>query len=63
MLTALTHMILRRTVKKWFATDKDVRDTRRKLAGFIGRTDRLRRGWTIAPVAGSDSLHKIAPTI
>ena len=62
MLTALTHLILRRTVKKWFATDTDVRDTRRKLAGFIGRTDRLRRGWTIAPVAGSDTLHKIAPT-
>jgi acetyl esterase/lipase len=63
MMTALTHAILRRTVKRWFDTDTDVTATRRKLAAFIARTDRMRRGWAAAPAgtAGGGALHLIAP--
>jgi acetyl esterase/lipase len=63
MLTAVTHMILRQTVKKWFAGDTDVHDTRRKLDRFIGLTDGVRRGWAVTPAgtAAGASLHRIAP--
>ena len=63
MITALTHMILRRTVKRWFNTDTDVTETRRKLAAFIARTDRLQRGWAVTPAgtAGGATLHMLAP--
>jgi monoterpene epsilon-lactone hydrolase len=75
MLTRLTHFILRRTVKRWFDSDTDVRETRRKLDAFIGRTDRLRRGWVVTaqgaatgaaqeaagPQQAGSGLHMIAP--
>jgi acetyl esterase/lipase len=61
MLTAMTHFLLRRTVKKWFDTDTDPAATRRKIARFIGLTDRLPRGWSVTPVAGQPRLHMIAP--
>ena len=59
MLTALIDFLLRRTVKRWFANDTDVRDTRRKLDRFIGVTDRLSSAWKISDVAHGLSL--IAP--
>ncbi len=63
MLTALTHLILRRTVKRWFDSDTDVTETRRKLARFIGLTDRLPRGWRVNAVESGAgvALHMIAP--
>ncbi len=60
MLTAFTDFLLRRTVKRWFANDTDVRDTRRKLDRFIGVTDRLNSAWKIKPAASG--LFVIAPT-
>jgi acetyl esterase/lipase len=41
MLTALTNFLLRLTIRRWFANDADLRDTRRKLARFVSMTDRL----------------------
>ena len=61
MLTAMTHFLLRRTVKRWFETDTDPAATRRKIARFIGLTDRLPRGWSVTPVPGEAGLHMIAP--
>jgi acetyl esterase/lipase len=60
MLTAFTDFLLRRTVKRWFANDADVRNTRRKLARFIGLTDRLSSAWKITPAG--PGLFIIAPT-
>jgi acetyl esterase/lipase len=61
MMTRLTDFILRRTVRRWFETDKDVRETREKLAQFIGRTDRIKRGWSARPVDGAPGLHVMQP--
>jgi acetyl esterase/lipase len=58
MLTAITHALLRRTVKRWFDADADVADTRRKLDRFIGLTDRLPGGWAVTPAG--PGLHLIA---
>jgi acetyl esterase/lipase len=61
MMNLITNMILRRTVKRWFDRDTDVQDTRRKLAAFIARTDKLRRGWTVTALPNAPGLHMIAP--
>jgi acetyl esterase/lipase len=63
MITALTNMLLRRTVRRWFENDANVADTRRKLARFIGLTDRMPRGWAAraAGTAGGAALHRVAP--
>jgi acetyl esterase/lipase len=61
MMTRLTDIILRRTVRRWFETDKDVRQTREKLAQFIGRTDGIKRGWVVSAVEGAAGLHVVQP--
>ncbi len=73
MLTTITHTLLRRTVKKWFADEPDVDDIRRKLDRFIATTDQLPRGTVITDMGhvGSATLTAIeapgtlstAPTI
>jgi acetyl esterase/lipase len=63
MLTAVTNMLLRRTVRRWFDLEPDVPTVRRKLDAFIGRIDALPRGYSAAPVgqAGGATLYMIAP--
>src|ERR1700733_15166922 len=63
MLTALTNMVLRRTVRRWFEHDTDVQETRRKLDRFVGSTDAPPGGWgaTDAGMAGGAALHLIGP--
>ena len=63
MITAITNLLLRRTVRQWFDNDTDVTETRRKLAGFMGWTDRMPGGGVATPAgtAGGASLHMVAP--
>jgi acetyl esterase/lipase len=63
MLTAITHALLRRTVKSWFANDTDVEDTRRKLDRFVAITDHMPRGSVATELGhvGSATLYTIAP--
>jgi acetyl esterase/lipase len=64
MINALTNMLLRRTVRRWFENDADVAETRRKLTRFIGLTDRMRGGWAVrgGGLGGGAALHLVAPT-
>jgi acetyl esterase/lipase len=61
MLTSITHALLRRTVKRWFAEDAEVEDTRRKLDRLMAVTDWMPRGVITADLghAGSASLYSI----
>ncbi len=63
MLTAMTNLLLRLTVRRWFEHDKNVQDTRRKLDGFTSRFDAPPPGWAATPagIAGPAPLHLIAP--
>jgi acetyl esterase/lipase len=63
MLTAVMNMLLRRTVRRWFDTEPDLKTVRRKLDALIGRTDPLssRYACTPAGMAGGATLHLIAP--
>jgi acetyl esterase/lipase len=61
MLTRLTDIILRRTVRRWFETDTDVRETREKLANFIARTDGIKRGWWVSAIGAAPGLHVVQP--
>ena len=47
MLTALTDMILRRTVRRWFEHEPDYVKLRAKLDAFVARTDPMPRGWRV----------------
>ena len=64
VLTPLTHMLLRNTVRKWFEYDESVFDTRRKVDRMIGLTDPMPRGWQAKPagMAGGGTLYRIEPT-
>src|SRR5277367_905378 len=46
MLTAITNLLLRRTLRRWFEEEPDVREIRRKLDRFITRLDAPPSGWT-----------------
>lgn len=61
MLTAVTNMLLRRTVRRWFDLEPDVATVRRKLDAFIGRIDALPGGYHATPAgqAGGAMLHAI----
>ncbi|HTZ69420.1 MAG TPA: hypothetical protein VMB71_02120, partial [Acetobacteraceae bacterium] len=61
MLTAITNMLLRRTLRRWFAHEPDVREIRRKLDRFITRLDAPPPGSTVtdARPAGGGTLHRI----
>ncbi len=73
MLTTMTHALLRRTVKKWFADEPDVEIIRRKLDRFIATTDQVPRGILTTDMGhvgsatlteiGSAGLAPQAPTI
>lgn len=49
MLTGLTHMLLRRTVRRWFATEPAVPMMRRKIDTMMRLTDPFPRGFTAEP--------------
>jgi acetyl esterase/lipase len=61
VLTAITQLLLRRTVRKWFDSEPDVKVIRRKLDRFVGSTDGMARGWHAVPdgAAGGGQLHLI----
>jgi epsilon-lactone hydrolase len=63
VLTAVTNMLLRRTVRRWFDLEPDVATVRRKLDAFIGSIDRLPHGYSVVPIgqAGGATLYLIAP--
>jgi monoterpene epsilon-lactone hydrolase len=63
MLTAVTHMLLRRTVKRWFAAEPSVPVIRRKLNRFVGSIDPMPRAYCANPAgeAGGAQLTMIQP--
>ena len=63
MLTALTLLLLRRTVKHWFAQEPSIPVIRRKLNRFVGTIDAMPRGWRATPAgeANGAKLYLIAP--
>ena len=63
MLTAATHLLLRATVKRWFAQEPSVPAVRRKLNRFVSTIDPMPGGWRATPVGPAEgpSLFLIAP--
>jgi acetyl esterase/lipase len=63
MLTAATHVLLRRTVKRWFGNEPSVPEIRRKLNGFVSAIDAMPGAWhaLAAGQAGGASLFMIEP--
>ncbi len=63
MITTLTHILLRRTVRRWFEQEPSPAVIRTKLDGFIGGIDKMSGAYRATPVgaAGGAALHLIAP--
>jgi acetyl esterase/lipase len=63
MITTLTHMLLRRTVRRWFEQEPSPKTMRTKLDGFIGGIDKMSRAYRATPAgeAGGAALHLVAP--
>ena len=63
MLTAVTHALLRRTVKRWFAQEPSVPEIRRKLDGFVTSIDSMARSYHAVEAghAGGAQLFMIEP--
>jgi len=57
----MTHLLLRRTVRKWFESEPDVKVMRHKLDRFVGSIDGMSGGWRAVPegAAGGGQLHLI----
>jgi acetyl esterase/lipase len=63
VLTAITHALLRRTVRRWFESEPDYPTLRGKLNRFVGMLDAMPGGWQAAPVgtAAGATLYAIQP--
>jgi acetyl esterase/lipase len=59
VLTALTHALLRRTVRHWFESEPDVPAMRRKLDRFVTTIDSMPRSYRVT--GAGPGLHLIEP--
>jgi acetyl esterase/lipase len=59
VLTAITHALLRRTVRRWFEFEPDVPTMRRKLDRFVTTIDSMQRGYRVNQAG--PGLHIIEP--
>jgi monoterpene epsilon-lactone hydrolase len=59
VLTAVTHALLRRTVRRWFEFEPDIPTMRRKLDRFVTSIDSMQRSYTVTEVG--PGLHMIEP--
>jgi monoterpene epsilon-lactone hydrolase len=59
VLTAITHALLRRTVRRWFEFEPDVPTMRRKLDRFVTTIDNMPRSYQVTEAGAG--LHLIEP--
>jgi len=53
MITRLTHMLLRRTVRRWFEQEPSLVTMRQKLDGFVGSIDKMPGSYRATPAGAA----------